>query len=763
MSYPAELTSTYEIYQKIGEGGGGEVYVAMHKRLQKKVVLKKIKSSVSIKDCRIEVDILKNLRHSYLPQVIDFIEIWSQDGQYIEGIYTVMDYIPGKSLQNMMDEGHKFSEQEVLKYAKQLCEALSYLHSQNPPIIHGDIKPDNIMITPEGNVCLIDFNISGVLEGQGIELLGLSYGYASPEQIQAGEEMKRQMVAERIRRAQNRQMQPQRQQLNDRTKILPQNDPDKTVLLSSPDPDATVLMGQQDPDATVLLNREVAASMEYVPPVQKAPVQEPPFKPTISVVIDKRSDVFSVGATLYKLLTGKFYDYTAKKRKVPMPSVSDGFLIVLAKSLEKKADKRYTDAGVMLQALLLVHKKDKAYRRLLFRQELTLILFALGIAASAFLMIEGRRTMELEIEQKYDTLIAVMEEGVENELTLEQFDESYNAAIDIHSEDVAPYYARAYFLFATEGVEVAQQYMDQVLDMRLEGSEDIFCNLYHLYGECRFRQEDYEQAQWYYARAIKYRDDNPVIYRDYAISLVYLNRVAEAELLLEEASQKGMDKKDIYMVQGEIERISKNYGNALECFKNVINATEDEYLMQRAYIMGSKTYESIGTTEALLDSVEWLTQGMKKLSRENKILLYERMVQEYISLGEATKEVQYYEKAIENLQEIIDMGWDSYLTFSNIVVLYQRIGNVEEARNWAEKMCAEYPNHYVSYMRLAFTELEITNAEPEDDRDYSEFLEYYNQANERYAKQMSGNVTNSEMLLLDNVYQQLIDGNWIKE
>lgn len=758
MSYPAELTATYDIYQKIGEGGGGEVYIAVHKRLQKTVVLKKIKSSVSIKDCRTEVDILKNLRHSYLPQVIDFIEIYGADGRTIEGIYTVMDYIPGKSLQNMMEEGHQFTEQEVLKYAKQLCEALNYLHSQNPPIIHGDIKPDNIMITPEGNVCLIDFNISGMLEGQGIELLGLSYGYASPEQIMAGEEMKQQMEAERLRRAQARRMQQQYvpQPEYDKTVLMPGNDPNKTVLLNAYDSDKTVLMGQQDYDKTVLLNQEVAATAEYA-----VPVQEAPFKPTISVVIDKRSDVFSVGATLYALLTGKFYDYKAKR--VPMPAVSDGFMIVLAKSLEKKLDKRYEDAGAMLQALLMVHKKDKAYRRLLFRQELTIVLLVLGMAASAFLLIEGRRTMELELEQKYDALIAVMEESVENGLTLEQFDESYNAAVKIHEEDVAPHYARAYYLFATEGVESAQKYMEQIFDMRLTGSDDIFCNLYHLYAECRFRQGDYEQAQWYYSRAIKYRDDNPVIYRDYAISLVYLDRTPEAELLLAEAADKGMAQIDIYMVQGEIERISKNYGNALECFKNVINETEDEYLMQRAYIMGSKTYESIGTEEALLESVEWLNEGMKKLSAANRILLYERMVQEYISLGEVTKNASYYENAIEYLQEIINMGWDSYLTFSNVVVLYQRIGNKEEARNWAGKMCEEYPNHYVSYMRLAFTELEVTNAEPEDSRDYSEFVEYYKQAKDRYAKQMSGNVTNSEMLLLDNAYRQLVDGNWIKE
>ncbi|MBD5459494.1 MAG: serine/threonine protein kinase, partial [Lachnospiraceae bacterium] len=157
MNYPQELTGTYDIYEQIGAGGGGTVYRAMHKRLQKAVVLKKITGgATSIQECRTEVDILKNLRHSYLPQVLDFIES-------SEGIYTVMDFIPGKSMRQMLEEGHIFTEKEVLKYTRQLCEALDYLHSQNPPIVHGDIKPDNIMVTPEGNVCLIDFNISGIL------------------------------------------------------------------------------------------------------------------------------------------------------------------------------------------------------------------------------------------------------------------------------------------------------------------------------------------------------------------------------------------------------------------------------------------------------------------------------------------------------------------------------------------------------------------------------------------------------------------------
>ena len=180
MNLPEEITQTYIIDKAIGEGGAGVVYLATHTRLKKKVVLKKIKGAISTDfvNSRAEVDILKNLRHSYLPQVIDFIES-------SEGIFTVMDYIDGESLQAKLDRGYRFTEKEVRKYFEQICEAVRYLHSQNPPIIHGDIKPDNIMITKEGNVCLIDFNISGFLSGSGLKATGYTPGYSSPEQMAA--------------------------------------------------------------------------------------------------------------------------------------------------------------------------------------------------------------------------------------------------------------------------------------------------------------------------------------------------------------------------------------------------------------------------------------------------------------------------------------------------------------------------------------------------------------------------------------------------
>lgn len=172
------IDGMYQVIREIGKGGTGVIYLGYHLRLQKQVVIKRIKENYTGRiNVRGEADILKRLHHTYLPQVYDFLEAGG-------GIYTVMDYIPGNDLQYYLDHHYHFPEQTVILWLKQLCEVLSYLHSQDPPILHSDIKPGNIMITPQGNVCLIDFNIS--LDGtEGGKLQGLSPHYAAPEQYRA--------------------------------------------------------------------------------------------------------------------------------------------------------------------------------------------------------------------------------------------------------------------------------------------------------------------------------------------------------------------------------------------------------------------------------------------------------------------------------------------------------------------------------------------------------------------------------------------------
>ena len=170
------LGGTYQIVGKIGSGGGGVVYKARHLRLQTDVVVKRIRDEVRDKvQSRHEAYVLKQLKHPYLPRVYDFIET-------PEAVYTVMDYIPGNPLDKALAQHGKFPQKNVLQWAKELGEALAYLHSQNPPILHSDIKPANIILMPDGHICLIDFNVSVALDSNMKGILGISGSYSSPEQ-----------------------------------------------------------------------------------------------------------------------------------------------------------------------------------------------------------------------------------------------------------------------------------------------------------------------------------------------------------------------------------------------------------------------------------------------------------------------------------------------------------------------------------------------------------------------------------------------------
>ena len=178
------IDGKYEILKEIGRGGMSVVYLAMDKHLNKQWAVKEIRKKGSGKNDEIvvnsllaEANMMKKLDHPALPRIVDIID----NGVTI---YVVMDYIEGESLDKILNEYGAQPEELVVNWAKQLCDALSYLHSQKPPIIYRDMKPANVMLKPEGNIKIIDFGIAREYKEQNLAdttVLGTK-GYAPPEQ-----------------------------------------------------------------------------------------------------------------------------------------------------------------------------------------------------------------------------------------------------------------------------------------------------------------------------------------------------------------------------------------------------------------------------------------------------------------------------------------------------------------------------------------------------------------------------------------------------
>lgn len=176
------IDGTYQIIQEIGRGGTGVVYLAYHLRLQKYVVLKNSRlRAADMEMLRNEVDTLKELHHSALPQVYDFLQVNDK-------IYTVIDYIDGEDFERMVSYGARFAEEQLAYYLLELAEVLRYLHGHEPPVLHSDIKPSNVMLRTDGSICLIDFNIS-VYQNDRTGVRGYTQHYSSPEQYRLGEEI----------------------------------------------------------------------------------------------------------------------------------------------------------------------------------------------------------------------------------------------------------------------------------------------------------------------------------------------------------------------------------------------------------------------------------------------------------------------------------------------------------------------------------------------------------------------------------------------
>jgi formylglycine-generating enzyme required for sulfatase activity/serine/threonine protein kinase len=189
------LQNRYEIIRPIGQGGMGTVYLAKDHRLGNTVALKEsiFTDEKMVAAFEHEARLLAGLRHSALPKVSDHFS----EG---ESKFLVMEYIGGNDLGEILDKrklrlepigkAKPFEPDEVLGWAEQLLDALDYLHTRQSPIIHRDIKPQNLKLAERNQIILLDF---GLAKGSAFQMtraatsksiFGYTPAYAPIEQIQ---------------------------------------------------------------------------------------------------------------------------------------------------------------------------------------------------------------------------------------------------------------------------------------------------------------------------------------------------------------------------------------------------------------------------------------------------------------------------------------------------------------------------------------------------------------------------------------------------
>lgn len=733
------MQNTYTNIVEIGSGGGGTVFRAYHVRMQKYVVLKKIHDSIQNNiDIRSELDILKNLRHSYLPTVLDFFE---DNGS----IYTVMDYIPGESFESMLRRGVRFPQAKVVKYAAQLGEVLTYLQEQPTPIIHGDIKPANLMLTPEDNICLIDFNISTMQNGTSYQNMGYTAGYASPEQVSIVKTLQQYLNA----------------QGNAPQAAMPQMAAPQgsgvagTVLLN---PQGSAVAG------TVLLNPQ-GSTPQMAAPQATIPRTTIPQLPPMKEKLDVRSDLYSVGATLYAMLTGMAPNEDFKQI-VPIeqliPNCSEGLAHLIHRCMEYNPGRRFANAKEYAKAVAAIAKVDKRYKRMVRRQDFTVVLCILGMAGCIVLTIFGRERIIAERIGVYNGIVAQMEE-LQGSGDTSEFERLYEDAVSRFPKMAGAYYQKALYLYNTRQYEQMISFIDEeVFSNSSEFSDEETGGFYFLLANGYLEQEMLSEAVGYYKTAVRYDPYDSTYYSDYAIALAKTGELEKAEKILAEAEQRGLSSDKVLLAEGEIKGRRGLTDEAADCFSKCIELTGDPYVVLRAYIMWGKLYDAETPTEELLfQKAEVLTQAAEAVSEDNQAVVLEQLAQTYIDLGDLNGSRDVYLQAIDCLNQIAELGWDTYVTYNNIGILYQRIGEYEQAQQEFTSMLEKYGEDYRTYKRLAFLEIDKQSVKENRSRDYAQFLAYYQKAKELFADSGARQDSDMEMQLLEQAYAQLKEGSWL--
>lgn len=175
------LQKRYRIIENLGQGGMGSIYRAIDENLGLEVAVKEnlFTTEEYARQFRLEAVILANLRHPNLPRVSDHFVIAG------EGQYLIMDYIEGEDLRQRMERVGLLPEDEIIQVGAAMCDALTYLHTRKPPVLHRDIKPGNVKISPDGHIYLVDFGLAKVIQGNQATTTGaraMTPGYSPPEQ-----------------------------------------------------------------------------------------------------------------------------------------------------------------------------------------------------------------------------------------------------------------------------------------------------------------------------------------------------------------------------------------------------------------------------------------------------------------------------------------------------------------------------------------------------------------------------------------------------
>ena len=626
------FNDTYEIKSVIGQGGMSTVYLAEHKRLHTNWAVKEVRKDQSARfDFLAESNILKKLQHPMLPRIVDIFEDEAC-------IWIVEDYVEGITLHDLLKQRKRVDEAQGLRWFKDLCGVLRYLHGQRPhPIIYRDMKPSNIMLQPDGTLKLIDFGIAREYKQESsadTTYIGTK-GYAAPEQFGTAQ-------------------------------------------------------------------------------------------------TDARTDIYSLGVTMYHLLTGKS-PYEPPYQFVPArqlnPALSHGAEYILGRCVQAEPADRYQTVDALLDDLEHIYRFDQAWKRYRRAKRLRIAVIAVLLAASVGLMAGGRVLMGQEKEAAYSALL----EEASGRYTAD-FDgavEALDAARALFPDRIEPDRQQTYALYLNGRWQECVEYGQEAQD-RLGPDGQIRLTM----ASAQFELGEYEAAAEGFAQGSGL---SPEHLRDYAVCLGRLGQIDRAEAVLEELTAAGASSEDTQYVQGEIQYAQEDYLQAEEAFLAVLEQTGDSRLIRRCYVSLGDLYQTcaglmrVGASPIeypATKSAQLLAAAVTEKGLQYDSVLWELLAMAYFEAYHTDPQVpgSYLTRSAECFQRVMQLGVEKDYLYSNLYAIYYELEDYDRAGEVLDSYEASFPEDYVPHALRGMLLITLEGGKPQESRSYQAALDEYETA-----------------------------------
>ena len=671
------LGADYEEIVPMAQGGTGELFRAHKRGLDVEVVIKRCKTRYHGRmDETREARILKNLRHQYLPRIYDVI--YGADGY----AYTVMDYIQGCNLEEYVRRHGALSQKQTVHWLRQLCEVISYLHRQHPAVIHCDLKPQNVMITPEGDVCVIDFNTSLLYENRELQAIGATSGYAAPEQYHVSEAA-----------------------LNG----LPPAEREKRLLWSR----------------------------------MAAPYGK----------VTERTDIYAIGALGYFMMTG-YNPAHCLENVIPLTryriQLGDSLRAVIEKAMQPDPKRRFSSVKVMLNALENLKKTDQRYRNWQRSCQITATVLSVLMLLSVFSVWLGFQLRGREQNGQYAELIAQADALIDSQ----QYEESLpllTEAVSLEDDRIEAYVRLATILYRLGRYDACIDTLSGLnftaddSAMNQQEFEYAQAELNYVLGSCYYQKEDYENAVRCMELAVWFAPEESAYYRDLSVAQALSGDLKAARKTYE--AMEALDhaeKDDLLLVESELDFAEGRYEAALTPLQQLLRS-ENQDLVNRSCLLAAQCCQRLGT-DWLNQEISLLEEGCSLLDVSRADAVREQLADAYLRRGVETGSAADYEKALRELDNLLNRQVASLPVLLDKGLALQYLGRNQEAVSVLEEAVSRYPNDYRGYLRLAL--LYLTPAAYDADR----AVDFYQQAAALYK---GANAQNSEFQYLESLIQSL--------